>query len=591
MSLTLTGGGSLKSSSCNDLKEADSIVEQVFMAMKIGSLAQVEGLTKQTSAESLFCYDKEGHTLAHWAAKRENVSFLQHLASIIPSSNFHQPSKDDVGMYPIHWAVTNGCIPNIAFLLSIGMRDEVVLEYRDRSGCTALLVAAQYGHANVCAFLLKHGANMYALDNSEDGALHWAAYKGAIGVVGLLCYFVIELDLVDKYGHTPLHLASLRGHTEAVQYLLEECETRSKNYRQRRINLTKYLSTQDKNNKTAYDLAISKNKRGCQIVLLQELQQKRNCWCLPLLKQTCSIREWKLWMGWNPSSNNLDDVSFKQRKTTWPMCLAIATTSIAFSLYPTRFLNAEEGALFNYLGLHLVTLVCMCLMTCFYLLTWKTNPGSLSNNKLTKELQLLYEATLDSYATTNPVDSHQLCHSCHVVRPPRSKHCRIQRKCVLMFDHHCPFVGNTIGLYNYHYFYLFLVFITFSEMGFTMTWILYLRHCSKIQSFDLLSFLGGLFVCIFMIPSVTMFLYHTNLIVRNLTTNEHQNFFRYNYLKDELGRYHNAYDRGILHNFHSRLCPGPWTYALPPNTRPQEPLQDFEEHKSLIVADANELLE
>ncbi|CAN0432913.1 unnamed protein product, partial [Phaeothamnion confervicola] len=45
------------------------------------------------------------------------------------------------------------------------------------------------------------------------------------------------------------------------------------------------------------------------------------------------------------------------------------------------------------------------------------------------------------------------------------------------------------------------------------------------------------------------------LISRNLTTNEHQNWFRYAYLKDGSGRYANPFDRGFGANLLSRLLP------------------------------------
>ena len=50
----------------------------------------------------------------------------------------------------------------------------------------------------------------------------------------------------------------------------------------------------------------------------------------------------------------------------------------------------------------------------------------------------------------------QLCVTCKIVRPLRAKHCSTSDRCVELFDHFCPWVGNTIGRGNRHYFLLFL---------------------------------------------------------------------------------------------------------------------------------------
>lgn len=68
--------------------------------------------------------------------------------------------------------------------------------------------------------------------------------------------------------------------------------------------------------------------------------------------------------------------------------------------------------------------------------------------------------------TSLPVDTvHptiRLCRKCNQLKPPRCHHCSVCGRCVLKMDHHCVWVVNCVGAFNYKFFLLFL-FYTFLE--------------------------------------------------------------------------------------------------------------------------------
>ena len=372
------------------------------------------------------------------------------------------------------------------------------------------------------------------------------------------------------------------------------------------------------------DLAIHKHRPTVQAVL-QEAQDKlqkmnireRSQWqvwqraAAKSAKQMTSVHAWKLWLGLTDFSDEMDEAPKFPYYYLWFNGLFHILVWYPMVFCPLH--NPQKGLMWDFPFWHLMNAMLM-LFTLYCLhKTTHTNPGTMvmadeefkhmpkQHRQVVQYWRKLYETTLESYATTDNMQQaikdqvsqyfldvlkyilcfsihlsnsfnlwtlQPLCHTCHIARPHRSKHCRVARSCVLMFDHQCPFVNATIGLYNYPYFYLFLLGLSLVQLGFIFNLIVFVHRSPKIPWLWLLI---GIYHALHIIPAGGMFVYHTQLCMVNLTTNEHMNVGRYDYLMEKstdsngntTRRYRNPWFKGYVGNFLDRMSPNDANYIMP----------------------------
>ncbi|KDO67953.1 hypothetical protein CISIN_1g009183mg [Citrus sinensis] len=490
-------------------------VTDVFSASAYGDFEKLRKFVEEDGA-SVSRPDGNGYFALQWAALNNFADIAQYIIDHGGDVN----ATDNNGQTALHWAAVRGSIAVADVLVQNGAR----VEAADVHGYRAVHVAAQYGQTSFLNHIVaKYHADYDASDNEGRSPLHWAAYKGFADTIRLLLFRDASQGRQDKDGCTPLHWAALRGNVEACTVLVH-------------AGTKQELTAKDKAGLTPTQLAYDKGHRQVALYLSNAQHMHRNHW------------------GDKICGRKTSDIGYA------PILFSIIILCIIL------FINSVVAAprltkVTAVLGLWSWTVVSLAVgsLIMFYRCSSK-DPGYIKrsqdiDNHTDSEDPLL---TID--LNNSPIwtgNWSQLCPTCKIIRPVRSKHCPACKCCVEQFDHHCPWISNCVGKRNKRDFFIFLCLGTLTSYlasGIAIhriwtaphlpadgTWIHYVLVHPGLVLFLVLD-------TIILIAGTTLTSIQAYQIARNITTNELANSVRYDYLRGPDGRFRNPYNHGCQKN-------------------------------------------
>ncbi|XP_011408062.1 PREDICTED: serine/threonine-protein phosphatase 6 regulatory ankyrin repeat subunit A-like [Amphimedon queenslandica] len=169
--------------------------------------------------------DSNGNTALHAACSQGHPDIVFTIAEAYKSLNIDIYSINEKRQTPLHLAAANGHVNSVVSLLSAttGTTNHVkLLGAVDDNGCSSLHLACQNGHYRMALYLSEvYPANIYSVNNDEEGLLHGAAESGNKDLIQLLVEsHGLDPESQDKDGVTCLHIIAKQGDKEIYEYLV-----------------------------------------------------------------------------------------------------------------------------------------------------------------------------------------------------------------------------------------------------------------------------------------------------------------------------------------------------------------------------------
>ncbi|KER33758.1 DHHC zinc finger domain protein [Opisthorchis viverrini] len=150
----------------------------------------------------------------------------------------------------------------------------------------------------------------------------------------------------------------------------------------------------------------------------------------------------------------------------------------------------------------------------------------------------------------------RFCKHCLLEQPLRCRHCPECNRCVIKFDHHCPWLANCVGERNHS---AFVVFLTLQML--ILWWTMYLAWSSIVPNYlwtdwfrlNVLFLIEIIVLMIIGIPLTVLLGFHTYLALASKTTWETVAYEKIAYLQ-HLDDHANPFNQGLARNCFAFCC-------------------------------------
>jgi len=536
----------------------------IVRATQYGNYKRCEELVKGEGVD-VRKPDKDNITVLHWAAINNRLEIARFF---ITQGAVIDALGGDLVATPLHWAIREGHLQMVVLLMQNGADPGV----RDSDGCAAVHVAVSCGYSNIVSYLIAKGTDSNLFDANGKTPLMWSAWR-TFGVDPTRSLISLHASVNQKdlqYRNTPLHWACMSQNTNVIGILLRAGAD---------------IEATNSAGETALDIANQKGNKwiagriiGARREMGLEVRGENKIWryvknkktnkkilmCLPFIAiffvgyiLSSSIQSWMLkivililFFVCTRVFYNICTIQ-NETQSSVPFSISLATkfwtffTSFYFYLPVTYSLHTQLAYIF----------VSPCMFYYFYKVV-TADPGFICVPDEEKKQTIVHMAETNNFKMEN------ICTTCLIQKPLRSKHCAVCNKCVARYDHYCPWVVNAIGAGNHHYFIYYLgsllgvlwwhIFAAFNYWStvssapdeVTMV-LLRMWHVMSHSPWVTWMFMNS---CLHVLwVSALLFSQLYNMVYKGITTNEQINAYRYNHFKNNCqGK--SPFDRGIAKN-------------------------------------------